>query len=85
MAGTERLRKRAQLRRSLKRPIGPNLFSLHVLSTHSAYTHLLYFLVEIDRVIGSARIHRQIHHVLYIQITVLPTMGKVVVVVQVPD
>ena len=83
MAGTERLRRRTQLRRSLKRPISPNLFSLHVLSTHS-YIHLLSFPAEIDRVIGSASIHRQIHHVLYIQIIVLPTMGKVVVV-QVPD
>ena len=51
MAGTGRLRKRTQLRRSLKRPISLNLFSLHVLSTHSTYsTHLQYILAEIDRV-----------------------------------
>jgi len=76
MAGTEPLHKRPQLRRS---PIGPNLLSLHVLI--DAYTHV-YFPAEIDRVSGSKS-----QSIIYIQIIVRPTMGRVVLVegVEAPD
>jgi hypothetical protein len=84
MAGTERLRRRTQLRRSLKRPISPNLFSFHVLSTHSTYsTHLQYFLAEIDRVGHRFSITVYTEEIHSTQIIVLPTKEKVVG--EVPD
>jgi len=64
----------------LKRPISPNLFSLHVLYRR-LLTHV-YFPAEIDRVSGS-RVYVLYH--LYIQIIVLPTMVVPAEAAKAPD